>query len=82
MKVIDLRTERFEPEVGEEITIESDEATYMCIVEDTEEVTCEGCLLHRLQGCGRIVCYDEGRKDKKSIILKCISRKRREVNNA
>lgn len=82
MKVIDLRIERIEPEIGEEVIIETDEMTYMCIVDDTEGVTCEGCLLHHLQGCGRIACYEDGRKDKKNIVLKCKSRKRREVENA
>lgn len=81
MKTIDLRIERIEPELGEEVIVETNEKTYVCIAEETKNITCEGCLLDCLQECGRIVCCDADRKDKKNIILKRISGKKKEINN-
>lgn len=84
MKAIDLRIDIIEPEVGEEVTVETDVYTYTCIVEENKDISfpCEGCLLDRLQRCECIKCYGRYRKDGNNIILKCISRKRREVENA
>lgn len=84
MKVIDLRMARIDPEMGEEVTVESYGYTYTCIVEGIKDISvpCDGCLLDRLQKCEYIICSERYRKDRNDIILKCISRKRREVENA
>ena len=78
MKAIDLRIERIEPEVGEEIIVETNEYNYACIVEKSKELSCDGCLLDVLQKCEYLFCCGRYRKDGNDIILKCVSRKERE----
>lgn len=41
-----------------------------------------GCLFDRLQKCEYIRCSGRFRRDGNEIILKCTSRKRKEVKNA
>jgi hypothetical protein len=72
MKVIDLRIERIEPEMGEEVTVETNEYTYSCIVEESKDLSCDGCLLDRLRKCEHVLCCGRYRIDRNDIILKCI----------
>lgn len=83
MKVIDLRINAIDPEVGEEVIIIQNDMTYKCVVLDNfGSTSCEGCQFLKFVGCGSVLCASDERKDKKNIILKCILRKRTEVNNA
>lgn len=83
MKVLDLRINAIEPEVGEEVIIIQNDMTYKCIVLDNfGSTSCEGCQFLKYNECGSLLCGSDERKDKKNIILKCILRKRTEAKNA
>lgn len=82
MKVLDLRINAIEPEVLEEVVIIKNDMTYKCIVLDNFGSTaCEGCQFLEFDACGSLLCGSGERKDKKNIILKCISRKITEVRD-
>lgn len=83
MKVLDLRKGKIEPEVGENVSIITDLETYECVTIDVgSDFSCTGCALFSFEVCDYILCSHGRRKDEKNIILKCTSRKRREVENA
>lgn len=82
MKVVELRMLEIEPEIGEEVTVETNEYTYSCIAEKIKDSSCEGCLFDSLQKCDYIRCSGRFRRDGNEIILKCTSKKRREFENA
>nr|UVX40135.1 MAG: hypothetical protein [Bacteriophage sp.] len=42
MKVVELRTLKIEPEIGEEVTVETNEYTYSCIAEKIKDISCGG----------------------------------------
>lgn len=75
MKVVELRMLKIEPEIGEEVTVETNEYTYSCIAEKIKELSCEGCLFDRLQKCEYIRCSGRFRRDGNEIIIKCTSKK-------
>lgn len=78
MKVVELRMLEIEPEIGEEVTVETNEYTYSCIAEEIKDSSCDGCLFDSLQKCEYIRCSGRFRRDGNDIILKCVSRKERE----
>lgn len=82
MKVVELRTLKIEPEIREEVTVETNEYTCSCIAEKIKDFSCEGVFIDRLQKYEYIRCSGRFRRDGNEIILKCTSRKRREVENA
>lgn len=83
MKVMDLRKWRIEPEVGENVSIITDSMIYECVaIEVGYDFSCTGCAMYSLDLCDCVLCSHGKRKDKKNIILKCISRKRMEVKDA
>lgn len=82
MKVLDLRNGKIEPDVGENVSIITDSQTYECVaIEVGSDFSCTGCALFPFENCDYILCSNGRRKDKKSIILKCLTIKRREVKN-
>lgn len=83
MKVLDLRKAGIEPKVDENVSIITESMIYECVAIDVEDsISCEGCVLRSFTFCDRILCSRGKRKDEKNIVLKCISRKRMEVENA
>ncbi|WAX07253.1 hypothetical protein BF698P1_00008 [Bacteroides phage BF698P1] len=45
MKVVELRTLKIEPEIREEVTVETNEYTYSCIAEKIKDFSCEGVFI-------------------------------------
>lgn len=82
MKVIDLRINAIEPEVGEAVIIIQNDMSYKCVVLENLGIRCcEECQFLECDGCDSLLCGAGQRKDKKNIILKCISRKITEVSD-